>query len=393
MPVADIVSFQVSPTTAPYATPSWVTDLEWRTIEITHARQGGPTGQCVPSRCTVTVDNADGRWDPSTGLGGATWAGNVHRWMRARILVLPSFFPTERFHGFVEDVQCFSDEHDAYAVVTMVDQLGLLGEHNLESLERPAEMTGTRAQAIFAAAGLPSLVLLQQTGTVVVEAATLSGNALAAAQECARAEGGHLWCPGAGTRVFTDRHYFYDTATLSNFLLSADLIKAVKVAQGLGSFMNVAEGASSGASGLVQKFGSAATNHPPSTARVINTAAVWDADAKASAEWLQRHGNFSGSRVMEVTCDVLRATSTAVRDALWFGTLKWLDTVQVQFTPVHGAAIDQICWVESESHRISARTDTWTVTLGLSPYQTDYANRSAEFVSFGETFGSLVPGV
>ena len=64
----------------------------------------------------------------------------------------------------------------------------------------------------------------------------------------------------------------------------------------------------------------------------------------------------------------------------------------MSFTPVHGAATSQLCRVESERHTVNSDT-TWVVEFGLSPFQTDYANRSADFYYFGTTLGTKVGAV
>ena len=398
--VNEHVRVEVAPSDTPFAfLPTWVPipNAEWRTIEWVYDRDS-PTGQCSPAQLRVVVDNISGRWDPSTGLGGSPWAGSIERWKQIRVQVSTdnfAFTSTRRFRGYITDVVVSSDPHDATATITATCQLGVAAEYNLEDLVRPAELAGVRASAILDAVGLPALASsLEQPGTVALEAATLSGQALSAAQECARAEGGHLWVTPstAGLLMFTDRHYFYDTFSKSDFPLGPAELKAVRIPQSLQAFDNVSVGAASGASGVVKKFGSAASGYPSSTKRELSTSAVWDADSESLAEWLQRHGNFSGSRVLSVVCDVL-GTNTNVLTGLVDGTLKWLDKVEVEFTPPHGATVSQRCWVESESHQVSAVDGTWRLTLGLSPFDTDYANVTGTALRFGETIGSKVPGV
>jgi hypothetical protein len=225
----------------------------------------------------------------------------------------------------------------------------MLGQITLADQVRPAELAGVRASALLDAAGLPStLSTLEQTGTVVLAAATISGNALQAVQECARAEGGHLWClpaSGGGGLMFTDRHYFYDTFVKNDFPLGDDVIEAVHVQQSLDEAYAVDVGSSSGVTGATFSFGAPASGFPAVTLRSLDTSAVWDADAEALAEWLQRTGNFADTRVLEVTLSVSHGDEDSVMDGLTDGTLKWLDTVEVEFTPPHGATVTQRCWV------------------------------------------------
>jgi hypothetical protein len=42
---------------------------------------------------------------------------------------------------------------------------------------------------------------------------------------------------------------------------------------------------------------------------------------------------------------------------------------------------------------VSAVDGTWRLALGLSPFDTDYANVTGTALRFGETIGSKVPGV
>lgn len=382
------VRVQIAIGNTPFAAaPTFVT-FDPITVDWGFRRGGGPVGQCSPASAKITVDNSDGRWDPGTGLGGPTWAGNVKRWLQVRIMVSNNNFAssTLRFRGFLTDVVCSTNEHEATATITCTDALGICAEFNLEDLVRPAELPGVRIQAILTAAGIPAgFVGTVDTGIVVLDADTLSGQALQAIQECARAEGGHVWSTYAGFVTFTDRHHFV-TAALSGFALTNAEIERMSIPQSLAAFTNYAVGASSGVTGKVMKFGTAPAESPASTRRDMDTNAVWDADASATAQWLQRHGTFAGTRVDQVICSVNHGDDVVVLNGLVAGTLNWLDTVTVSFTPAHGAAVSQLCWVEGESHSVSV--DGWTLTLDLSPVSTSYRTQAANFYTYGTTVTS-----
>jgi hypothetical protein len=114
------------------------------------------------------------------------------------------------------------------------------------------------------------------------------------------------------------------------------------------------------------------------------------------AEWLQRNGNFSPSRLDGVTLDVWphsTAASTDVRDGVVTGDVGWLRRADVEFTPARGVARSQLSWVETEAHAVDYSAGTWRLYLGLSPFQTDYANVAGTAIRFGDVIGSKVPGV
>jgi hypothetical protein len=400
LPMRNHVRFEISFDTAYDLTPTW-NEFQPREASWGFRRSGGPTGACEPGRARFVVDNRNGQWDPATGLGGSPWAGAIRKWLQVRVIASDDGFATagtSLFHGFLVDVKPMDGRFDGHALVEATDALGILAAHRLdEDLTRSAELAGVRADAILDAAGIPAgWQGTVQNGIVALVAATVSGQALAAVQECARAEGGHLWCSRDGAVNFTDRHYFYDSFTRTDFPLDDTLIRQALIPKTLGALGRVAEGASSGATGAVKKFGTPDSGFPASTRRALGTSAVWDADSASTAEWLQRHENFSGSRVDSVELDVRTATGSAVdavvRDALVAGDLKWLDTVEVDYTPIHGDTVNQVCWVEAEEHRVTKAT--WECTLGLSPYATDYANTAANFIEWGDVMAAgKIPGV
>jgi hypothetical protein len=173
-------------------------------------------------------------------------------------------------------------------------------------------------------------------------------------------------------------------------------IKDVTVPGSLGAQESVHVGMSSGVSRRVMSFGSPPSGTPAVSSRSLDTAAVWDADAEAMAEWLQRHGNFSDTRVDGVMLDVwpyATAASTDVRDGVVAGDVGWLRRADVEFTPARGVARAQMSWVEAESHAVDYAAGTWQLQLGLSPFQTDYANVIGTALRFGDVIGSKVPGV
>lgn len=367
--------------------PTWVDitadvrDLSWG-----YSRQG-PTGQASPATMSVTVENA-GKYDPSSGLGGATWATKMKRWLQIRVTISSNdfFTSTPKFRGHIYDVTLSDDPVDNTARIEAVGVLGILAEVNLEDEVRSEELSGVRVSAILDAAGIPGgFSSREDTGTVVLAAETLSGQCLQAAQECARSEGGLLWETQNGLIMSTDRHYFYDTFSRSSFALAASDIKYGSIPKTLRAFENVNVGAVSNSTGAVRKFGTTPANNPTTERRELNTKAIWNADSSSLARWLVRQSNFfGGSRVGAVRLDVLRESDTTVLDGLVANTLKWLDTVVVTYTAAHGFETVQECWIESERHTVN-RNGVWVLELGLSPYGTGYQVDSGDFYVYGTT--------
>jgi hypothetical protein len=397
--VTEQVRVEIALSHAPFVlSPTWTRfDTVTRRAAWSYSR-GGVTEQASPSQFQALVYN-DGRWDKTTGLGGSPWAGNVDRWKGIRVVGSDDGFATSEvlWRGFVDDVRFLDDKWVGWARVDGIDMCGVLSEIELEDLERPAELAGVRVAAILTAAGIPAgWQESVASGTVALAAATISGSAWSLIQECARSEGGLAYVSRAGLFRFIDRYWFFDTASTSAVTIDDDVIKAVVVPGSLGAQEAVHVGSSAGSTGRMFTYGTPPTDTPAASSRSRSTSAVWDADAKAMAEYLQRNGNYSPTRVDEVTLDVWPygdTAGTAVRDGVVSGDISWLRRADVSFTPAHGEARSQLSWIEEESHGVEFAAGTWSLVLGLSPLESDYANRAAEFYYFGLAFNAQVGAV
>lgn len=392
----DYVRFQIALDDTPFtASPTWT---DFTTVVRAASWELGRTSATEshrPGTATITVDNQDGRWDPSFSGAPSPYTGKLKRWLGVRVLASNDAFSTSTvlWRGFLWDAQNGSTDHDADTVLTCTDQLGILANHNLEDLERVSELSGVRAQAIFADADLiAGMTNIAHDGTVPMGEATLTGTAFAAVLECARTEGGAVYCGRDGRINYTDRHYFTEKA-VSNFALDDADIKYMRIPQGLGRFENVQQASSSGISGRVYKFGTTEAGFPRAVRREMNTIAYWDADARVLARWLRRNSAGAGPRVEAVTCDVLRVGSTTVLDGLVDETLAFLDTVTITYEPFYrDADVTFNGWVDVERHSTS-RDGRWELELEFSPRDTLWYQDSPDFLQFGETITSaLEPG-
>jgi len=113
---------------------------------------------------------------------------------------------------------------------------------------------------------------------------------------------------------------------------------------------------------------------------------VWNVDADRLAERLRRASLYpGGDRIESIDFDV--HAQPTILSALEDGDVAWQDTVDVTVTPVHAHELTGEFWVESERH-VVGRDGAWSLTLGLSPLNTNYWGETADFYTFGTTVTS-----
>jgi hypothetical protein len=393
IPLTNHVQLQIALNSTAYTvSPTWTdfTDLV-RSCSWSYSWDA-PDGQVRPSTLRVVASNRDGRWDAATGLGGATWAGNVRPFLGVRVLASNSagFSPsTIMWRGFLTDVSLSSGAQDAEVALVCTDLADILGQIPLEDLVRPEELTGDRVDAILSAAGIPAgFIGTTDAGTVVMEAATLGGQALGLLQECARAEGGLLWCARNGQVQFRDRFYLGEL-TRTDFTLAADDIKNVALPQTLSRFTVIERAAVQYATGEVVADGTPTSGWPSVARREMSLPIVWRADASAMARWMRRSNATSGDVISGVTCDVLRPADTTILDGLVANDLKFLDSVDVTAEPVHGHELNGEFWVARESHTVT-RDGVWRLDLALFPVANAWQTDTVDYLQFGQTIGTKV---
>lgn len=358
-------------------------------------RWDAPDGQTSPSELRVTASNRDGRWDAATGLGGATWAGKVRPFLNVRVLASNNGFSTsaQLWRGFLTDIELVTGAQDAEVQLTCTDLLGVLSAIPIEDLERPEELAGDRAEAILTEAGIDAAFInTLDSGTVVMTAATLNGQALGLLQECTRAEGGLFWAGRAGRLNWRDRFYFAELSR-SGFTLAGSDIKNVSVPQRLARFSAVERAAVQWAGGEVVADGAATTGWPQVARREMGLPLSYRADAAAMARWLRRVNALSGDQISRVSCDVLRVGDTTVLDGLiGINQLLWLNSANVSLTPVHGHALSGEFWITGETHTVN-RNGEWRLDLDLFPVANAWQTDSDAYYEFGQTVtSSLVAG-
>lgn len=393
IPLDDHVQLQIALSdTAFTVSPTWTDFTSLVRSASWSYTWDAPDGQVRPASLRVVASNRDGRWDAATGLGGATWAGNVRPFLGVRVLASnsPAFgSPVVLWRGFLTDVALSSGAQDAVVQLTCADLADVLSQIPLEDLVRPEELTGDRVDAILSAAGIPAgFIGTTDTGTVVMEATTVSGQALGLLQECARAEGGLLWCSRAGTIQFRDRFYLGELSR-NDFDLAATTIKNVALPQTLSRFTEIERAAVQYVGGEVVSDGTPTSGWPSVARREMGLPIVWRADAAAMARWLRRVNATSGDVISGVVCDVLRPADTTVLDGLLAGTLQFLDSVDVTAEPVHGHELTGEFWVTGETHTID-RNGQWLLSLALYPVANAWQSDTADYLQFGQTIGTKV---
>lgn len=414
MTITDVLRMDISFTTDAFATPSWVQvsnigtdaarrDRGLRQVQWSHGR-GGPLRMWASSSLSATFNNLDGDWDSENDYVGHPFgADNLLRNRRVRLRVSDDDFVTDRdvFHGFIDDIAPEGTGYFSTATVTASDMLRVLGEFDLDDVERSEEWAGDRIAALITAAGIPAgFVGTIQNGTVKMPAATYGESALAAIAQCAKADGGFFWwdhstaqleyrerwATGSKTEWSVQQHAFTETATtnVTRFLGAPSL-------RTLGSFEKVSRVTASSASGtgLSYVYDTTGANEIKSTS--TTNSHNLDISYDAMVEYVPEHVHdalaFDGERVRSITVRTYPGNDEAIT-AMSEGRWDPINRVEVQHRPV-GFASDFNYQAHIETVNHAATADQWTSVLEFSPFSTQLQTEmSSVFYNYGDVVTS-----
>lgn len=200
--------------------PVWAVVAPWfRSGSITRAssRVESPIVSYETGTCSMVLDNADRRFDPSH-LGGPYVVGGVSQVTAMRAIRIRAEWAGtvyELFQGSADDwdVQ-WSDPDYSETTLTGSDAFKILS-----GIDRPAvpaigagETTGARINRILDSAGWPAADRQVATGDSTVQETTLGGDVLAELQLTAASEIGELYIDGGGRLVFRNRNALLNEA-------------------------------------------------------------------------------------------------------------------------------------------------------------------------------------
>lgn len=214
------VAFSTDPASA---TPVWtdvtayVKDLTFRT-----GRQF-ELDRIVPGALSMTLDNADRRFDPSYTAGA--YYPNVLPMRRVRVSGIYGGTTYQRWNGYVERWPVSWAMDTAFTVVTATDGFLPL-QQALLVLTRGAEQSGARIAAVLDAVGWPAADRVIDAGQSLIApcafVATDGQTALQHLLDVADTERGIFFCDGQGRAVFHDRHRRLKAPYLTSNIIFTD---------------------------------------------------------------------------------------------------------------------------------------------------------------------------
>ncbi|NNF68429.1 MAG: hypothetical protein HKN01_01545 [Acidimicrobiia bacterium] len=372
---------------APLTASTWVditSDIHG--ARMVTGRQGGDGGNFRPREIQFKLRNNSGQWDRDNS--SSPHYNNLRKGMAMRLTFSDDLFATPHRLGRVYCTNIAIGHFNTHsgAVMTGQDLLSTsLGRFNVEELERPAELTGTRVAAVLDHVGTPSALRDRiDSGTVMCPATTLNGNALSICQEMQRTEHGAFFCNNRGELVFLDRHTIYTDTDYStvNFDLTEDHVSAADVVPS--NFLDsqdVTEGSSSGVTGKVLTRGTTTANEIRIVRSINGTQAMYDGDVEAQA-WAAGDGAISTVQALkEVTIKPISAPDL-ISDQLMLSHFEPLTSLGVNLPFVgHASNYDVDHRIETVTHEMTEQD--WTMKLGLSPYDTNRQTRSDNWHEVG----------
>jgi hypothetical protein len=188
-------------------TPTWSDITSYvRDISFQHGKQF-ELDQISPGTMTMTLDNADRRFDPSYTAGA--YYPNVLPMRRVRVSAVFSAVTYRVWSGYVERWPVAWAMDTALTSVTATDGFLPL-QQALLVLTRSAEQSGARIGAVLDAIGWPAADRSLDAGQSAIGAcaivATDEQTALQHILDVVDAERGIFFCDGQGRAVFHDRH-------------------------------------------------------------------------------------------------------------------------------------------------------------------------------------------
>jgi hypothetical protein len=376
---------EVALSTAPYAVSQTYTDITTQVRALNFsARRGAPNDPTVPQVAEIVVDNRDGRWSGSSTYASAPYAGNVVPDRRVRLSVRASSSDLFEVFAvlFIESVDDSLGPDDATATLRCSDLFRLLAQSQPVTLTRPAELPGPRVKALLDAAGVPSnlrtflgLDVLVDNGTVMLAPANLNGQVLGLIHDIARCEQGQYGVLRSGEFFFYDRYHWIDASALNTSQVTFDEDEFLRgeVVHSNGAFGYQRSVVSSALSGRERPYSStyAPANFPNTTRQELGTQLLYDADAEALAELVQKQhetvdADQSNPEMVELFVASPSATNAAALAAITTYKAMLGSYVSLTYRPIGWSADrDAQCRVELHEHEVTP--NEWRWRLGFSP--------------------------
>lgn len=411
MPAMDeYVRVDMALTTPPFAAaPSWTNVTSFvKDLEFSRIRTGGPGGPVAPGRLTVTLDNRDGRFDPSSDYASSPFAANIDRDRLVRVLISDDGFVSNRLMGywFIDGAEYRATQFDATAKISASDAMRILQEYELRNWGRDAEMSGDRFSALLTEVGIPdgtgSTLDLHGTidaGTVWVQdrkkrlGNRYQGSALAVAQELMRAEGGLMFVDTNGQLQFRDRYDIMDRTEMSvsqQTIGQSDFLASPALPSAMPPRYVVAVSASGATGDVVTYDSGAATNFPTTNDQQLEIDAAFDADVLNTAEFYQKiweRFNVTVPSSVDVWVASPGGTNSTMLTAFHDRTIEMFYRVRLDYQPPGYTSPRQYdARVEGIAHRITP--SRWVARLHLSMIGNTWQTATSNFFDVGTTIGA-----
>ena len=209
---------------APHTPTGWSwTDITPYVLSVSTSRgRESRLEQVAPGTLALTVDNTDGRFDP-TNLDGPYVSGGatqIRPKTPIRLTVdVDNVYDTgtyELFTGYLDDPVVLNHQHPEYSTVsfTATDALSMLASYDLPVLDIPIEdawPVSWRATRILLDVGYTDSNTYDVNGDTLLGPTINGGNAAEAMANIAAAEGGALWVTGDGVLMLDDRYAVAET--------------------------------------------------------------------------------------------------------------------------------------------------------------------------------------
>ncbi len=408
--MSDFVRVQYSLESEPFDGTQTVTTItdQVRSLQWSQKRSGGPGGAIPPAKMSATVDNTDGRYDPSSTSTLSPYDGNITPNRQVRFLGSDDSFSTASVLGvgFLDDVSLAATKFDATATLEVSDVMRFVQEHELKDWVRPAELSGDRVTALLNEVGIPTGSGSQgdfhggiDNGTVQLPGGTFSGSAFVLANEIMRAEGGlfYVWtgnaAPNQSQIFFFDRYTIADATRFNTSQITldeADFLARPMLAD-LAAFHKVTAVSASGDSGAVLTFDSvAATDNPTTVRQQTGLPTRFDSDVVVAAEHYQKiweTGDVSRPKQIDLHIASVSGAHATNLTAIVDKDIDLFNRITVTFRPVGWSSdYTYAARIEGITHTITQ--EEWTVRLTLSPFTNTWQTASTNFYEFGDTLAS-----
>lgn len=365
-------------TTAPLsASPSWtdVTAYVYN-FSTTRGRSGfnATNTQFDNGQATLTLDNRDGRFDP-TFTSGAYYPNILPgRRMRMRAVWSGGTYPL--FDGYVNSWGSqYEWDQGELVTVQLTDAFLVLGLYQYSPGSVPVETSGARISRVLSAVGLGTASIDTGLSTIIADAA-LDTLALDHLQACADTEDGQFYIAGDGTPVFEDRYHrrTASRSTTSQATLgdsgTAELEYDTSITTTYGDAMlyNGAQVTDGGGTVFSYDDATSQTAYLKRTAQKTTIGAAPN-EAYDYATWIVLSQKDPRLTFQSVTMNPVFHAAAEWPVAL--GT-KISDRLTLKRRPGSGNTITQDVFVEQITHTVDA--DSWTTQFEVSPPELSVSN-------------------